>query len=157
MGCHLTWQVGNGNDIWIGIDPVIGIPTSHLFPDGLRFYLEDLDIKTLSEACNTLSDSQHYWYSAEELYLDGEWKEVWNSYTRNLDLNGIRLSSQSDSLIWDYNKKDGTISADKVYDCIVKSFSPAMGSRLFKTLWSGTLPRKIGCFSWLVLRNKVLT
>ena len=84
---------GNGNDILIGIDPVMGNPISHLFPDGLRSYLEDLDIKTLAQARNTLSDAHHYWYSAEELYLDGEWKEVWNTFTRDLDLNGIHLSS----------------------------------------------------------------
>ena len=28
---------------------------------------------------------------------------------------------------------------------------------MHNTLWSVTLPRKIGCFLWLVLRNKVLT
>ena len=126
---------------------MIGIPTSHLFPNGLRSYLEDMDIKTLAQAHNTLSDSHHYWYSAEELYLDGEWKEVWNTFTRKLDLNGIHLSSDSNSLIWDYNKKDGMISADKVYDCIVNSFNPALSSRLYILFWSRLLPCNIGCFS----------
>ena len=48
MGRHLAWQVGNGNYILIDIDPVIGTSTSDLFPDGLRSYLEDVDIKTLA-------------------------------------------------------------------------------------------------------------
>ena len=55
--------------------------------------------------------------------MDGEWKEAWNTYTRNLILSGIHLTTQPDSLVWEYNKKDGIISADKVYDCIVKSLS----------------------------------
>ena len=80
---------------------MIGNPISYHFPDGLKTYLEDLDIKTLAQAHNTLSDAHHYWYSAEELYLDGEWKNVWYRFTRDLDLNGIRLSTDSDSLIWD--------------------------------------------------------
>ena len=74
MGRYIAWRVGNGNDILIGIYPVIGTPNSYLFPDGLRSYLEDLDIKTLAQAHNTLSDAHHYWYSAEELLLDSEWK-----------------------------------------------------------------------------------
>ena len=96
MGCHLTWQVGNGRDILIGIDPVIGNLISHHFPDVLRSYLEDLDTKTLSEAHNTLPDAHHYWYMADELFLEGEWKEIWGKFTKDLDLNGICLSSDPD-------------------------------------------------------------
>ena len=91
------------------------------------------------------------------MLLEGEWKEIWVTFTRNLDLNGIRLTSEPDLILWDYNKYDGAISADSTYDCIVHSFNPALGSRLYNTLWIDHLPRKIGCFSWLVLRNKILT
>ena len=59
--------------------------------------------------------------------------------------------------LWDFNKKDGKLTAAKAYECIVKSHLPTSGNRLFTSLWSLTLPRKIGCFSWLVLKNKVLT
>ena len=76
LGSHLAWQVGNGKDVLIGIDLVIGVPTSLSLPDGLRTFLDDLDITSLSQACTTLSDSQHYWYSAEDLCMDGEWKEA---------------------------------------------------------------------------------
>ena len=107
---------------------MIGISSSFLLLEGLRSYLEDLDIKTLAQAHNTLPDSQQYWYSAEDLYLDGEWNEAWNTYTRNIVLNGIHLMTKFDSLVWEFNKKEGTISADKAYDCIVKSYSPAMGN-----------------------------
>ena len=107
---------------------MIGNPTSYHFPEGLRTYLEDLDIKTLAQAHNTLPDAHHYWYSAEDLYLYIDWKKIWNSFTRNLDLNGIRLSSDFDTLIWEYNKDNGMISAEKVYDCIVNSSNLALGS-----------------------------
>ena len=49
------------------------------------------------------------------------------------------------------------ISAVKAYECIVNSYNPVLGSRLYTSFWSGLLPHKIGCLSWLVLRNKVLT
>ena len=157
LGSNLAWQVGNRKDVLIGVDLVIGVPTSLSLPDGLRTFLDDLDITSLSQARNTLPDSQHYWYSTEDLCIAGEWKEAWEAYTRGLELCGIRLTSQSDTLLWAFNKHDGSISAKLVYDCIVKSYSPLSGSRLHSYIWVGTLPRKIGCFIWLVLRNKILT
>ena len=135
----------------------MGNPASFPFPDDLRTYLEDLGITTLAHAHNTFPDAHHYWFTAEELYLEGDWKNVWNSFIRCLILNGIRLSSEPDSLIWEYNKINGLISADKVYECIVNTYQPDPGCRLFTSLWSSLLPRKIGCFTWLVLKNKILT
>ena len=149
--------MGNGNDILVGIDPVISSSKSYLFPNGLRSYLEDLDIKTLAQAHNSLPDAHHYWYSAKDLLLDGEWKDISNTFIRNMVLNGIHLSADSDSLLWEFNKKDGKISVAKAYECIVNSHNPVLSSRLYTSFWSRLLPRKIGCFLWLVLKNKVLT
>ena len=44
-----------------------------------------------------------------------------------------------------------------MYECIVKTHLQDPGSRLFTCLWACPLPRKIGCFIWLVLNNKILT
>ena len=57
LGRHLAWKVGNGNDIWIEVDPIIGDPSSSTLPKELRSFLEDLDICTLSQAHNILPDS----------------------------------------------------------------------------------------------------
>ena len=87
------------------------------------------------------------------LYVDN----IWNSYIRSLDINGIRLTNEQDTLIWNYNKNIGSITADNVYEYIVNSFQTELGNSLYDTLWSNILPRKIGCFIWLVLNNKILT
>ena len=105
IGRYIAWQVGNGKDIQIGVDPLIGNTHSFLLPEGLRTYLEDLDISSLAQAHNSLPDAHSYWYSADELLLDGEWKKAWHLYTRELDQNGIRLTNAPDTLMWDYNKK----------------------------------------------------
>ena len=104
LGRHLAWQVGNGSDILIGVDPIIGAHSTFTLPEELRSYLEDLDICTLSQARNILPDSQSYWYTADELGIDGVWKEVWDSYIAGLALGGIHLTTQADTLVWDYNK-----------------------------------------------------
>ena len=157
MGSHLSWKVGDGNDILIGMDPVMGNSASSPFPDDLRTYLEDLGISTLAQAHNSLTDANQYWYTAEDLYLNGDWKYVWNLFISCLNLNGIRLSTEPDSLIWEYNKLNGVITAATVYDCIVNTHLHDLGCQLFSHLWSCPLPRKIGCFTWLVLNNKIPT
>ena len=57
LGHHLAWQVGNGSDILIGVDSIISAHSSFILPEELRSYLEDLDIRTLSQAGNILPDS----------------------------------------------------------------------------------------------------
>ena len=128
-----------------------------MLPSGLREYLEDLGISTLSHAHNILPGQHHYWYTAEDLCIVGEWKIAWDNFMRGLEFGRIRLNTQSDSLIWAHNKFDGFVSANLVYDCIVQSSSPPAGNRLLALIWSGTLPRKISYFVWLALKNKLLT
>ena len=94
---------------------------------------------------------------AEELCIAGDWKLIWDSFTRILELGGIRLNTQLDSMIWAYNKNDGSVSAKLVYDNIVCTYAPSAGNRLIKHIWTGALPRKISCFIWLALKNKLLT
>ena len=126
-------------------------------PTGFREFLEDLDIVSLSQAPNTLPGLHKYWYTIEDLCIAGDWKLAWDTFMRSLEIGGIRLNSLSNSLIWAYNKFDGSVSAKLVYDCIVHSSSPSVGSRLLTHIWTGSLPRKISCFIWLALMNKLLT
>ena len=48
MGKHLAWQVGNGESIILGIDPIVGSAAPFTLPEDLRSYLEDLVIYSLS-------------------------------------------------------------------------------------------------------------
>ena len=50
VGCGLEWEVGNGEDIRIGIDPIIGTENLVVLPQDLHDYLEDYDIITLAQA-----------------------------------------------------------------------------------------------------------
>ena len=88
----------------MGIDPIVGAQSPHLLPTGLRDFLEDLGITTLSQARNILPGLHQYWYTAEDLCIAGEWKIAWDNYTRGLEYGRIRLNSQSNSLVWDHNK-----------------------------------------------------
>ena len=75
IGKHLAWHVGNGKDILLDIDPIIGtFPCPELSSD-FRDYLEDLGVTYLSQAHNTLPGQHPYWYIAEDLNVAGEWKD----------------------------------------------------------------------------------
>ena len=48
LGRHLVWQVGNGKNVLLSIDSIVGVSDLLMIPPGLREYLEDLDIVTLA-------------------------------------------------------------------------------------------------------------
>ena len=70
---------------------------------------------------------------------------------------GLRLVSGMDSFAWSLNTQKGIITASVVYDSIVTSSCPPLGSKLYDFIWNGTLPKKISCFVWLAVSNKLLT
>ena len=68
----MAWQVGNGKNVLLGIDPIVGVNNSLAIPLGLCEYLADLDIVTLAQARNSIPDAHKYWYSVEELGVGGD-------------------------------------------------------------------------------------
>ena len=73
----LGWKIGNGKHIKIGLDPLAGVSSDYTLLEGLRLYLEDYGICTLSDALNrgVATSSSDYWISADDLELAGLWKD----------------------------------------------------------------------------------
>ena len=157
MGIHMAWQVGDGENILLGIDPIVGLHSSFRLPEDLRSYLEDMNICTLAQAQNSLHYAQSYWLSAEDLDLGGSYNIIWNEYIEGLSGAGIRLTDHSDDLVWTYKKNSGSITAKAAYDCIVCSHLPPVSNLADSLLWTKALPNKISCFIWLSLQNRILT
>ena len=156
IGKGLIWNVGNGTSIRVGVDPMIGFGTNYILPIGLREYLEDYGIVTLNQAKNLSSPATSYWYSAADLDLCNDWKFHWDRYIWGLEYGIILLSEQNDSLLWSHLNYVGSLSADKGYDCISQScFDPPDLSLYF--LWYQRIPLKMICFTWLLVRGRILT
>ena len=66
IGKGLIWMVGNGTEIRVGADPIVGLGCSFILPEDLRSYLEDYGISTLDQAKN---QGTGHWFSAEALDL----------------------------------------------------------------------------------------
>ena len=72
LGSGLTWHVGNGESIKVGLDPIIGMGSSFSLPRDLRDYLEDFGITSLAQARNYSPNARSYWISTADLDLGGE-------------------------------------------------------------------------------------
>ena len=58
----LGWKVGNGLNIILGVDPVVGQNSSYLLSEDLREYLEDYGLLTLRDANNGNAVSHSHSY-----------------------------------------------------------------------------------------------
>ena len=69
----MGWRVGNGGDIHVGSDPIIGSNSYPYLQDDMIVYLQDYGITMLQHARNPSIDSASYWLSSEDLDLGGSW------------------------------------------------------------------------------------
>ena len=72
----LTWYVGNGENIRVGLDLIVGMGSPYSLPKNLRDYLEDYGILSLDQARNYSPDARSYWLTADDLDLGGDWKII---------------------------------------------------------------------------------
>ena len=135
IGKGILWKVGNGSDIRLGVDPVVGLGNSFILPHDLRLYLEYYGISTLDQVRNKTSFAADYWFTTEELDLCGEWKFLWEKYIRGLEYNRIRLNALNDSLLWSHSNYVGPITAAKGYDCISASSNSEDRNSVIDSLW----------------------
>ena len=110
LGSGLTWLVGKGSAVRIGIDPIVGLGSPFSLTQDLREYLEDFSIYSLDQARNLTSCAQNYWFTAEELDLVGNCKHQWDAYTAGLEFGRIRLTEHLDTLLWSHDKYIGDLS-----------------------------------------------
>ena len=103
---QLGWKVGNGLNIRLGVDPIVGNNSLYLLPADLRDYLHDLGISTLAQAQNLdgCGSDRSNWYIASDLYLGGEWADQWCTFVKGLTHGGIRIGTEEDTLLWLYDK-----------------------------------------------------
>ena len=159
LGKGLIWMAGNGENIKVGVDPISGMGSCYVLPLDLRIYLEDYGITTLAQARNCTKEASNYWLTAVDLDLSGNWHSLWDDYVSGLEQGRIRLKPSPDHFLWNFRNYTGSITAAMVYDCLVEHLkeSDMDTSDVLQVLWKYNIPEKIRCFTWLLIKNKVLT
>ena len=76
----LSWKVGNGKLIILGVDQIMGLDDSYVLSPELVECLHDYVMYSLNHAQNLGrgSNSNGYWLGADDLKLGGDWKEEWS-------------------------------------------------------------------------------
>ena len=102
IGNFLTWKVGNGTNVRIGLDSWVGCKWRHNLPMSLvdklhsagLFYVSDIGCLDLS-----LLNNQG-WFTAELIGLTNQHDiTYWNDYVGLLKTNHVILSGDEDLLI----------------------------------------------------------
>ena len=97
----LSWKVGDGFSIKLGIDPIIGMESHYVLSDDLREYLTYYGLTALHHIRNMGEGTirKSYCLFAEDLDLGGIWKIEWDCYIKGLTRGGIKLLDHMDKLL----------------------------------------------------------
>ena len=101
--------------------------------------------------------SLNKWVGATLLGLASRNAEEWDIFTIALKQGNVYLLDSLDKLVWLYNSRDGKVTANLAYKSTISVEIPFEIDWWMEWLWKGTLLLKIKLFSWLSLKNKILT
>jgi len=120
MGSWLSWKVGNGKQVILGTDSILGSDEIFIFSSALISILSENGFKTLEhiERPDWMNRAHSYCLTAEDLGLKGSIADEWKAHIDGLRIAGIRLTEDEDKLIWSWNKSNGQLNAKSAYDAI---------------------------------------
>ena len=127
MGClsvithSISWSVGRGILINVGMDPIIGLEDNYVLPRNLIAHLHCRNCVVLQQVWKMDNDGCYHWLSTEDLQFSGNLMIEWNNYIQRLKQAGVELSDRSDQLVWSKNERDGKVFAKLAYDLILEN------------------------------------
>jgi len=115
----LSWQIGNGHSLCIGLDPYASLKDdSYRLPDHMVITLQNRGLDRLANIGQLSDNHNHYWLDNGDLGFTGSDCDIWDRYLGLLYRDGIRLSTNADTLIWDFSL-DGCITVKSLYDHMI--------------------------------------
>ena len=144
----LSWKVGCGEEIRLGIDPVLGLEVQFLSSPSLIAFLNAQDIWHLSQVrnCSGSMFLEDYWFTAGYLGLPGDLAFEWSNFILALNFVGIKVLEKSDDLVWSLNKVDGKVLAKGAYSYIIHHCRYLDKRWWLSHISKWKIPLKIQCF-----------
>ena len=83
MGKDLTWRVGDGKNVMVGIYPILGLGENFQLSPYILDYLEEIGYFTLAHIRRPkwLNKDISYWCIAKDLGIVGDLVKEWEDYT----------------------------------------------------------------------------
>ena len=154
----LSWLVGNGSSVRVGVDLWVGCNEAFTLPRELRESLAAKGIFSLNQISNegTTTFWNQGWKLVEDLDPKPQWEGVWMDYTMELHRSSVHIRERVDDIQWVY-------SCSGIYD-LKFGYKLQMDQRAggvrhwwFKPLWKLSCPAKSILFFWCIIRNEVPT
>lgn len=155
----LTWQVGNGYQVSVGIDLILGTSHSGILSPSLLQTLQHLGINYLYQVPNVfvVQHEINSWIPAHELHLSGSVAIEWNLYISGLSHAGIYLNEDLDQIYWSFGSGEGTVSTKLAYEAIATEIPCDQICWWYNLLWKWNIPVKVMVFWLLALNNGINT
>ena len=98
----MVWKPGNGHQIKVGEDPLIGFESFYILSNGLVNFLHDKGIYFLVQVSRVLDNDSllQNWQFATKLGLIGDYQEEWKNYITGLNSCCFKLTKEEDQLLW---------------------------------------------------------
>jgi hypothetical protein len=155
----LVWNPGNGRDIRIGADPMVGSQHYYKLSGNLITTLKQKGIISLAnvEIADVENSFITRWKKVDLLGLVGEQKDEWDKYIKGLIGSGFVLNSDKDSILWSWDTKNGQVNAKQAYEVQLLEMEAEETNCWYKELWNWQVPLKIKLFIFLMLEQRILT
>lgn len=141
--------------MFVGIDPIFGLGRASFLSVNLLEELQSRGITTLSQIIHSVGDLYPRWLSSVDLQLPSICCKEWDGFINGLTSLGIMFSDSPDSLVWETNQVDGTVTARLAYTKILEVDQVPVAYWNYRKLWNPL--KKISCFVWLCKFDKILT
>lgn len=152
-------MVGNGYQIKLGMDRIIGVNSTGLLSTETLQLLHDRGLFYLNQVhiCHTNDRRDAHWLTARALHLSGTVGVEWQSYTNGLTHVGIVLNEYLDTMVWENEGVDGTVSTVEAYTYYVEMNRHQPSQWWHSPLWQWEVQVKIKLFIWLGINNCLMT
>ena len=98
----ISWNPGNGQQIEVGRDYILGLGSRALLSAPLLTHLHSRNLFYLYQFISPINGGLlgNHWLSGEELQLKADLHNEWSGYTQLLMAAGICLQDRPDFLMW---------------------------------------------------------
>jgi hypothetical protein len=155
----LAWKPGNGADILVGKDVILGMGNDAFLSNALIQHLNEQQVHYLYQARGAIATGLTVanWVTSTDLGLSGTLATEWENYRIHLTVAGISPTDDYDEIRW--TGGDGTciITTKNIYNALAAELWQKNSDIVKRKIWSWECPLKLKLFTWLLMEDKILT